>query len=124
MNHLALAGSLNFLGHGVFSQASYNEIHLQWAVGCLTVAHLFTANTVLQDLKSLSPKPMFSSASDLGNPSYLELSDASQGSGSYWHTEYILGIYLPVGRGSFIFPFAGTARRNDTIHFRPSMLRF
>lgn len=101
-SYLQLTGSLNWLGHGALPQAGFAASHLQQAVGRLTVSHIVTANKVLQELKALSPSATLLRPSSLTDPSYLALSDASQGSSSYGQTGYISGLYLPAG-GSHVF---------------------
>ena len=93
----ALAGSLNFLGHGVLLQASFAASNMQQSVGRLHVSNLITANQVLTELRSLSPILIFRSPTSLESAVYLAFSDASQGSGSYGLTRYVSGLFLPTG---------------------------
>lgn len=93
----ALAGSLNFLGHGVLPQASFAASYLQQHSARLLVETLVTANKVLAEIKSLDPCMKFISPSSLHNPSYLAFSDESTGMGSYGQTGYVSGIFLLAG---------------------------
>ena len=54
-DYLSLTGSLNWLGHGVISQAALVASHLQQSIRHLTVAHLCTANKCLPELRKLNP---------------------------------------------------------------------
>lgn len=102
--YLGLAGSLNFLGHGILPQAAFAASYLQQAVGSLKVSDIVNANKVLQEIKCLTPSMKFQAPKTLDdvNPSYLSFSDASHGSTSYGQTGYLSGIYLPAG-GEFIY---------------------
>ena len=61
----ALAGSLNFLGHGILPQAAFAASNPQQSVGRLHVSNLITANQVLTELRSLSPILTFRSPTSL-----------------------------------------------------------
>lgn len=97
-----LAGSLNFLGHGILPQAAFAASHPQQAVGRLKVSNLVVANQILSELKTLAPILTFKSPNSLEQPCFLAFSDASQGSSSYGQTGYVSGIFLPAG-GANIF---------------------
>ena len=106
---LALTGSLNYLGHGVLPQAAFAASHLQRSVCNLTVAHLVTANNLLDEIKTLVPRITFRRPSSIENPTYLAFSDASQGKTSYGQTGYLSGLYLPSGGREYVMSLTGTA---------------
>ena len=98
-----LAGSLNFLGHGVLLQASFSASYMQQAVGRFTVSNLIAANTLLLEIEKLEADIKFCFPQNLAvSPSYLAFSDASHRSTSYGQTGFISGIYLPAGAGDCI----------------------
>lgn len=78
-----MVGVMNLLGHGIILQASLAEGHLQQVVGSFTVSYLVTASRVLQEMKYLMPTSTLLSIKNLDDLSYLEFSDASNGS---YHT--------------------------------------
>lgn len=96
--YLQLTGSLNCISRSVIPQAAFAESHLQHVIGSLPVFNLVTANTVLQIMKTLKPKAVLRSLTQLENPAYLVFCDVSQGSLSYCQTGYISGLYLTWGR--------------------------
>ena len=94
--YLGLAGSLNFLGHGVLPQTSFAASSLQRAVGNLRVSDLISSSKVLKKLWGLTPKQKYCAPPMLDkDPSYLCFSDASHGSTSYGQTGILSRIYLP-----------------------------
>ena len=96
--YLGLAGSLNFLGHGVLPQATFAASYQQQAVGNLRVSGLINGSKVLNQLRGLTPQLKYCAPPMLEkDPSYLCFSDASHGSTSYGQTGYLSGIYLPAG---------------------------
>ena len=100
----ALAGKLNYLGHGVLPQASLVASKLQKFVGNLRVKHLWQANAALFQLKRLEPSLLYKRPfRSFGDDSYLlTYSEASTGSSSYGQTGFLSGLLLPAG-GSAIF---------------------
>ena len=84
-----LAGSLNFLGHRILSQAAFATSHLQQSVGRLKASNLVVSNQLLSELQTLAPTLTFKSPKSLEQPCYLAFSDASQGKSSYGQTGYI-----------------------------------
>ena len=75
-----LAGSLNFLGHGVSPQASFAASYMQQAVGCLKASNLIAANGLLLEIEKLEADIKLCSPQNLAvSPSYIALSDASHG---------------------------------------------
>lgn len=91
---LQLTGSLNWLGHGALLQPYFVTSSLQQSVGLLTVAHMATANKLLQEIKSLHPEATMLPPEYLKNPSYLLSFESSQRNSSYGQTGYISGLYL------------------------------
>lgn len=55
----ALAGSLNFLRHGILPQAAFAAGYLQQAVGRVRVLDLINGNKVVSEIKALSPVFLF-----------------------------------------------------------------
>ena len=95
-----LAGSLNFLGHGVLPQASFAASFMQQAVRPLKVSILITANKLLLEINKLEANITFRPPNNLGvTPSYLAFSDASHGSTPFGQTGYVSSMYLPAGSG-------------------------
>jgi len=111
--YLGLAGSLNFLGHGILPQASFAASHLQQSIGRRTVVDLVTANKVLQEIKALKPVLTFRAPQQHHDPSYLCFSDASKGSSSYGQPGYLSGIYLP-GEGGSLYHVIDWASSKQT----------
>lgn len=107
--YLGLAGSLNFLGHGILPQASFAASYLQKRVGRLSVSHLVDANKVLNEIKSLDPSFRYlAPPTPAFEPCYLVFSDASQVSSSYGQTGHLSGLYLSAGWCMSV-PYVGLA---------------
>ena len=115
----ALAGSLNFLGHGILPQAAFAASYLQQSVGLLKVADLINRNTLLAETKTLSPVLLSRTPSSLVNLSYLALSDASKGSSSYGQTGYVSGLYLPAGVRGSTMPLTGSVASRSVLPSLP-----
>ena len=96
----ALAGKLNYLGHGILPQASLVASKIQQFVGDLRVHHLSQANAALFQIKRLEPTLLYRAPSRPGfsKKAYLlSFSDASTGTGSYGQTGFVAGLLLPAG---------------------------
>ena len=97
----ALAGKLNYLGHGILPQASLVASKMQQFVADLRVSHLCQANTALSQLRRLRPSLLYkSSRSRPGLPPHsflLTFSDASTGNSSYGQTGFLSGLLLLAG---------------------------
>lgn len=94
-NYQGLAGSLNFLGHAILTQAAFAADHLQQSIGRFKVSHLMAAKQVLSELKPLSLTLTYKSVGFTETSCYSAFSDASQGLSWYGKTGYISGIFLP-----------------------------
>lgn len=92
---LLLTSSLNFLWHGVFSQAAFITSHLQPAVENLTIWNLVSANKCLIKLKAISPKIAYLAPKRIANTSYPAFADATHGKSFYGLTGYSSGIIFP-----------------------------
>ena len=99
---LALAGKLNWLGHGILPPASYVASHLQPCGSDLRIDHLVLANKCLAELRHLKPDLLYPAVHDIScDASYLAFSDASQGKYSYGQTGYLSGIAFHDDRNTY-----------------------
>ena len=98
----ALAGKLNYLGHGILPQTSLVASKMQQFVADLRVSHLYQANTALSQLRRLCLSLLYKSRRShpglLPHSFLLTFSDASTGTSSYGQTGFISGLLLPAGR--------------------------
>ena len=90
--YLAVAGKLNFLGHGSLRQAALVERHLQQENPHITVQNLITANQCLHELKSLTTSVTYKRFPVQLPPMYLAFWDARIGRYTYGQTGYISGV--------------------------------
>jgi len=93
-NYLSLAGTLNFLGHGVLPAAAFAASHIQQRVGNLTVADLKDANSILREISALNPSISYKTPPPGYSPKFLAFADGAQGKGSYGQSGYVGGLYF------------------------------
>lgn len=115
---LELTRFLNWICHVVLPQAAFAASHLHLSISRRIVVHMFTADKVIVEIKTLNISASMLRPKFFDDPFYLAFSDASKSFLSYDYTVYVSELLLPVKVvNSFQFSDGHSSMKSRTIFF-------